>query len=126
MSEHSFEYDLPHGPPDLGADAPVMFHYNFIPGLPAKLDGAPEDCYPAIADHLELIGVDVVGEKRPYVPLTGAWSLHMDAQMAFYDGDETLWAALIEHAKSELEARDEAREEDYGEWRREQRRELYE
>ena len=111
MNTYELEYDLPMGPPDLGADTPVVFVYTWTQGRPAKLNALLEDCYPAEADEIELIRVDVCGEKRPYWAYTTPWATEHAAQDAFNNGDEDLYAALIENAReSEQSARNDAAE----------------
>jgi hypothetical protein len=111
MSEYTLEYDLPMGPPDLGADTPVTFVYTWTPGRPAQLNALPEDCSPAEGDEIELVRVDVPGEKRPYRDFTGAWSTEAEAYNVFNNGDDDLHDALIANAREcEEGARDDAAE----------------
>ena len=78
---YTLNYTIDIGPPDLGADADVIYQYRYNGG------------------RMELVKVDVAGETRPYHKWTGPWSVEQDAENLFYNGDDDLHDALWENTK---------------------------
>lgn len=125
---YEYEYPLPMGDPDLGAEADVVFVYTVNWGSPAVIyqrNGDPG--WPADPDEIELVRVDVKGVQRQSNGKYRIWTseyLTEEAAIDFFenDEDEDLYNLLIENAReTDAADRDEAMER-RGEERREMRK----
>ena len=110
MKTYEYEYALPVGDPDMGAEADVVFVYTWTPGRSERIRYDEHD-RPAEGDEIDLIRVDVVGERRPYRKHDTPEAIEQAGHDAFHENDDNLYGLLIENARDYDEyRRDEAAE----------------